>query len=243
MNIVLVHGAWHGGWCWRRVAQRLRASGHEVFTPTLTGLGERSHLLRADTGLATCIDDVCAVLEAEELDQVMLVGHSFGGLVITGVADRMARRLERLVYLDAMVAEHGQSALSLLPPDVRRERQRTVDPEGLRMAVPAATAFGVTEPVQQAWLARRLTPHPLKAYADPLCLSHPAGNGVPRTYLAVTDPWYPPLAGVRQAVRSRTDWDYRELAAGHDAMLTSPDPLAALLDALARGSADGQKAL
>ncbi len=237
MNFVLVHGAWHGGWCWRPVAQRLRAAGHEVFAPTLTGLGERAHLLRSDTGLDTCIEDVCALLLAEELEHVVLVGHSFGGLVITGVADRLPGHLQQLVYLDAMVGEHGQSALSLLPPEVRRERERTIDAEGLRMAIPAPSAFGVSDPAQQAWLQRRLTPHPLKAYADPLLLAHPPGNGLPKTYIAVTDPWYAPLAAVRAAVRDQPDWDYRELAAGHDAMLTSADALAALLDELARASA------
>ncbi len=237
MNVVLVHGAWHGGWCWRLVAQRLQSAGHRVFTPTLTGLGERAHLLRADTGLETGIDDICGLLSAEELDRVVLVGHSFAGLVISGVADRMPDRLQRLVYLDAMVPEQGQSALSLLSPEVQRERARTIDAEGLRMAIPAPTAFGVTDPAQQAWLQRRLTPHPLKAYTDPLLLEHPLGNGVPKTYVAVTDPWYAPLAAVRERVRGQPDWDYRELAAGHDAMLTSAGALADLLNELARVSA------
>lgn len=237
MNIVLVHGAWHGGWCWRTVARLLRQAGHEVWAPTLTGLGERAHLLRADTGLSTCIEDICAVLDAEELDEVLLVGHSFGGLVITGVADRLPERLQRLVYLDAMVGANGQSALSVLPPEVQRERARTLDADGLRMAIPAPSAFGVDDVAQQAWLQRRLTPHPLKAYTDSLQLSHPPGNGVPRTYIAVTHPWYAPLAGVRAWVQVQPDWDYRELAAGHDAMLTSPAELAVMLDALARTSA------
>ncbi len=234
MNFVLVHGAWHGGWCWRAVAERLRAAGHAVCTPTLTGLGERAHLLRADTGLSTHIDDICAVLASEELDDVLLVGHSFAGLVITGVADRLPQRLRRLVYLDALVVGSGHSALSAFPPDVQRERARTIDAEGLRMAIPAPEKFGVSDPAQAAWLQRRLTPHPLKAYSDPLQLENAPGNGLPRTYIAVTDPWYAPLADVRQAIRAQPDWDWRELAAGHDAMLTSPAALAQMLDALAR---------
>lgn len=237
MNIVLVHGAWHGGWCWREVAARLRAAGHALFTPTLTGLGERAHLLRADTGLLTHIDDICAVLAAEELGDVLLVGHSFAGLVITGVADRVPERLRRLVYLDALVVGSGASALSAFPADVQRERARTIDAEGLRMAIPSPEKFGVFDPAQVAWLQRRLTPHPLKAYTDPLPLRHPPGNGLPRTYIAVTDPWYAPLAAIREDVRAQPGWDWRELAAGHDAMLTSPDALADLLDGLARGGA------
>jgi len=233
MNFVLVHGAWHGGWCWRHVAARLRARGHQVYTPTMTGLGERAHLLDSNTGLSTCIADITAVIDAEELQHVVLVGHSFAGPVITGVADRMPERLKQLVYLDALVVQHGQSALSLFSAEVQQERSRTMDQQGLRMAIPSPEKFGVIDPAQQAWLMRRLTPHPLKAYTEPLMLQHPVGNGLPKTYIAVTDPWYPPLAALRDWVRAQLDWQWRELAAGHDAMVTSPEALADLLEALA----------
>ncbi len=233
MNFVLVHGAWHGGWCWRQVADKLRAAGHHVFTPTMTGLGERAHLLNGHTNLSTCIEDIAAVIDAEELQDVVLVGHSFAGPVITGVADRMAERLSRLVYLDALVVQNGQSALSLFSAEVQQERSRTIDPEGLRMAIPSPEKFGVTDPAQQAWLKRRLTPHPLKAYTEPLKLQHPLGHGLPKTYIAVTDPWYPPLAALRDWVRTQPDWQWREIAAGHDAMVTAPDALADLLLAIA----------
>ena len=123
MNFVLVHGAWHGGWCWRHVAERLREHGHQVFTPTLTGLGERAHLLDANTGLSSCIADIAGVIAAEELQDVVLVGHSFAGPVITGVADRMPERLKHLVYLDALVVQNGQSALSLFSAEVQQERR------------------------------------------------------------------------------------------------------------------------
>lgn len=229
MNFVLVHGAWHGGWCWRDVAARLRVAGHQVFTPTMTGLGERAHLLRADTGLSTCIDDIGAVILSEELDDVVLVGHSFAGPVISAVADRMPERLRQLVYLDAIVVEHGQSALSIFSPEVQRERSRTIDVEGWRMAIPEPAKFGVTDPAQAAWLRRRLTPHPLKAYTEPLQLRHPLGNGLRKTYVAVSDPWYAPLAGLRDRIRHQPDWEWRELAAGHDAMVTAPLALAELL--------------
>lgn len=232
MNVVLVHGAWHGGWCWRHVAASLRAHGHQVFTPTMSGLGERAHGLNADTGLSTCIDDIAGVICSEELQDVMLVGHSFAGPVISGVADRMPERLQQLVYLDALIVQNGQSALSLFSPEVQLERSRTIDPEGWRMAIPAPEKFGVTDPDQVAWLQRRLTPHPLKAYTEPLQLRHPVGNGVPKTYIAVTDPWYPPLAALREWVRAQADWDWREIATGHDAMVTAPDALAVLLMSL-----------
>jgi pimeloyl-ACP methyl ester carboxylesterase len=161
MNFVLVHGAWHGGWCWRDVGAALRTAGHQVFTPTLTGLGERAHLLNPDVRLSTFIRDICAVIEAEELHEVVLVGHSFAGPVITGVADLMPQRLGQLIYLDALIVQSGQSALSILPLDVQTERSRTIDHEGLRMAIPSADKFGVFEPDQVAWLTRQLTPHPI----------------------------------------------------------------------------------
>ena len=233
MNFVLVHGAWHGGWCWRDVAAVLRTAGHQVFTPTMTGLGERAHLLNAQVGLSTFIDDIAAVIRSEELDNVVLVGHSFGGHVINGVADRMPQLLRQLIYLDGLVVQHGQSALSIMPPAVQAERTRTMDAEGLRMTIPSPDQFGLSDPAQLAWVMRQLTPHPLKGYTEPLQLQHPLGNGLPKTYIAVTDPWYPPLAELRQWVRSQPDWDWRELAACHNAMVSAPLALASLLMELA----------
>ena len=233
MNFVLVHGAWHGGWCWRDVAAVLRTAGHQVFTPTMTGLGERAHLLNAQVGLSTFIDDIAAVILSEELDNVVLVGHSFGGHVINGVADRMPQLLRQLIYLDGLVVQHGQSALSIMPPAVQAERTRTMDAEGLRMTIPSPDQFGLSDPAQLAWVMRQLTPHPLKGYTEPLQLQHPLGNGLPKTYIAVTDPWYPPLAELRQWVRSQPDWDWHELAACHNAMVSAPLALASLLMELA----------
>jgi pimeloyl-ACP methyl ester carboxylesterase len=229
MSFVLIHGAWHGGWCWREVARRLRAAGHQVFTPTMTGMGERAHLLTATVGLSTFIDDVCAVIECEELNDVVLVGHSFGGLVISGVADRMPERIRQLIFLDALVVKSGESAVDTLPPAVQSERSQTIDAQGLRMKVPAPDKFGVFEPQQVEWLLRRLTPHPLKAYTERLILRHPLGNGLTKTYIAATDPWYPPLTGVHEWVKDQTDWEWREIAAGHDAMVTAPEVLSRLL--------------
>ena len=233
MNFVFVHGAWHGGWCWRDVAAVLRTAGHQVFTPTMTGLGERAHLLNAQVGLSTFIDDIAAVILSEELDNVVLVGHSFGGHVINGVADRMPQLLRQLIYLDGLVVQHGQSALSIMPPAVQAERTRTMDAEGLRMTIPSPDQFGLSDPAQLAWVMRQLTPHPLKGYTEPLQLQHPLGNGLPKTYIAVTDPWYAPLAELRQWVRSQPDWDWRELAACHNAMVSAPLALASLLMELA----------
>src|SRR5262245_30690572 len=120
-SLVLVHGGWEAGWCWRKVVPLLRDAGHEVFAPTLTGLGERKHLASPEVGLDTHVQDIVGVLESEELDEVILVGHSYGGMVIAGVAERVPERLAQLVYLDAFVPEDGQSTLDLLPPEYQRD--------------------------------------------------------------------------------------------------------------------------
>ncbi|WP_299454006.1 alpha/beta hydrolase [uncultured Pigmentiphaga sp.] len=231
---VLVHGAWHGGWCWRRVADRLRGAGHAVFTPTLTGLGERRHLLHEGITLDTFVQDVANVIEAEELTDVYLVGHSFGGRVACGVADRMRDSVHRLVLLDAGLPEPGKAAWDGLPPAVREARVAQAKAAGLRFAMPAppAEAFGVVEPQAAAWLARRLTPHPLGAYTSPLRLSNPLGNGLPVTYIRCTAPAYEPIAASAEHARVRSDWEYLELATGHDAMVTAPEVLAQMLLAL-----------
>jgi pimeloyl-ACP methyl ester carboxylesterase len=228
---VLVHGAWHGGWCWRRVADRLRAAGHRVVTPTLTGLGERAHLLSREVGLETFVRDVVGAIEAEELDEAVLVGHSFGGIPITGAADRIPGRIGHLVYLDALVLSPGESAFSRLPPEVVAARTRAAQETsgGLSLPVPPPSAFGVTDPADVAWLARRLTPHPFRSYAEPLPPIGPAGDGLPRTYVACTDPVYPALESSRARVRGRPGWGWVELRTGHDAMVTAPEALTALL--------------
>ncbi|HEX4393286.1 MAG TPA: alpha/beta fold hydrolase [Mycobacterium sp.] len=145
---VLVHGSGHGGWCWIRVARLLRAAGNEVFTPTLTGHGERAHLLTADVGPATMVRDIVAVLENEELRSVVLVGHSFGALVTLGVADRVPHRLRRLVLLDGLVVEPGERGFDGFPPEGAESRAAAVKASatGLAYPMPSATAFGLTDP-------------------------------------------------------------------------------------------------
>ncbi len=221
MTFVLVHGACHGGWCWSRVAPLLRAAGHDVFTPTLTGFGERAHLLTADVGPATVVQDVVAVLECEELTDVVLVGHSFGALVALGVADRVPERLARIVILDGVLVEPGEPGFAGLPPEAGPERIARAA-GGLTYPPPPATNFGVSEPDDVAWLERRLTPHPLRTYTESFGLRAPLGNGVPVTYLCCTDPPYPAVHSAHAIVR-REGWELRELATGHDAMISAPD--------------------
>jgi len=234
MNFVLIHGAWLGGWCWRDVARILRAAGHDVFTPTMTGLGERAHLLNPSVRLSTFIEDACAVIECEELTDVILVGHSFAGMVVSGVADRIGDSIKHLIYLDGLIAQHGQAAITLLPPVVQAERSRSDDPEDLRINTPAVDKFGVLKPEHAAWIKRRATPHPLHSYTEPLALRHPVGNGLAVTYIALTDPLYEPLAEVREWAKRQPGWAWRELATGHAPMITAPELLAReLLDIVA----------
>jgi pimeloyl-ACP methyl ester carboxylesterase len=230
-TFVLVHGAWHGGWCWRRVAEVLRAAGHVVFTPTLTGLGERAHLLHAGLTIEDMATDVANVIEAEELQDVVLVGHSFGGGPVSVVADRMPERLNHLVFLDAMLLEDGQSAFSKLDPAIVAQRVKLAQETngGLAIPPPPPAAFGVTEPHNAEWLRRRLTPHSLNSYMAPIRLTHPLGNGVNRTYVACTNPAYEPYLPGHEWVRRQTGWRYLEFASGHDAMVLRPDALAKVL--------------
>ncbi len=233
-TFVLVHGAFHGGWCWSRVAEILRASGHVVFTPTQTGLGERRHLLSPGITLDTFVDDICAVLDFEELQDAVLVGHSFGGISISGVADRMPERVRHLVYLDSRILEAGQSMLDADPERSGAWQRIAQESGGFSIRPPPATYFDCPDPADVAWIARRLTPHPLGTFTSPLNLANPViGNGRPCTYVACMDPVYPWLEPCRTWARRRAGWGWAEVAAGHDAMVSAPAELAALLVRLA----------
>lgn len=237
LTFVLVHGAWHGGWCWARVADILRSQGHRVFTPTCTGLGERAHLLSKDITLDTFVRDVAGTIAAEELTEVVLVGHSFGGLAISGVAEAMPERLRHLVYLDALIVQPGRAPFDGLPPEVVEARRRAAAESSgsLSLPPPSAAAFGVLDPADAAWVERRLTPHPLGTYESKLPIRGPVGNGLPRTYVDCTTPSYATLDGVKDWVRRQPGWGWREMATGHDAMVSAPDALARLLVELGGG--------
>ncbi|BAQ46666.1 alpha/beta hydrolase [Methylobacterium aquaticum] len=237
LTFVLVHGAWHGGWCWVRVADRLRAQGHRVLSPTCTGLGERAHLMSRAITLDTFVQDIAGTIAAEELTDVVLVGHSFGGLAISGVAEAMPERLRHLVYLDALIVEPGRSPFDGLAREVVAARRRAAAESsgGVSLPPPPAVAFGVLDSADAAWLERRLTPHPLGTYESPLPIRGPVGNGLPRTYVDCTTPSYATLDRVKDWVRAQPGWNWRNLATGHDAMVSAPGPLADLLVELGRG--------
>ena len=225
-TFVLLHGAWHGGWCWKRVEERLRAAGHHVYTPTQTGLGERSHLLSKEITLDVFIDDLVNVLEWEDLTDVVLVGHSFGGIVTSGAADRASDRIRQLIYLDSLIIQNGQTVFSTMPPQTVADRRRLAQEStgGLAIPVPDTSFFGVTDADDAAWLKAKCTPHPLSTYESPLTLQAPVGHGLPVVYIAVK-PEFAPAAGAR-AFAKQQNWKYVEIDAGHDAMVTSPKALA-----------------
>lgn len=232
-TFVLVHGNWHGGWCWVRVADRLRAVGHRVLTPTQTGLGERRHLFSPDLTLDSFVTDIVEVIETEELEDVVLVGHSFAGCVVPGVADRIVQRLRRLVFLDAVILQNGQCPLDGLPPDVAAERRQLIATHAaVGFPPPDPAVFGVAGPDRE-WLLRRLTPQPVHTHDTPMRLAQPLGNGLPCSYIACTDPALPNIEPSRRWARAQVGWDWHELRTGHDAMVTAPDETAALLAALA----------
>ncbi|MBL7498032.1 alpha/beta hydrolase [Frankia sp. CNm7] len=230
---VLVHGGGHGGWCYQRVARLLRAAGHEVYAPTLTGLGERAHLVGPHVDLDLHVQDVVALLHHENLRDVILVGHSYGGMVITGIADRAADRVGRLVYLDAANPVNGQSLLDVAGPIIEATRPLGKVVDGVELVLipfPEAGAFyGVTDPEDIAWMAERLTPHPWRCFEQPLTLTNEAALwAIPQYHivctstLATRDPEL--MAKARAAGRL---WD---IDTGHDLMITEPKAVA---DALA----------
>lgn len=229
-TFVLVHGGWHGGWCWRRVAPLLRERGHDVRAPTLTGLGDRAHLARPHTGLALHVRDVLAVLDLDDLRDVVLVGHSSSGAVITGVAQRAPERVRELVHLDSFVPRPGESVFDLLPPQRREHFEGLVDAAGRIVLDPGAAMDGwaVTDPDDRAWVGPRLRPHPVGGLADALPIIEVPD--LPRRYVHCTvKPRGDSFAGFADAASTDPGWRFDTLSTGHDAMVTAPKELADLL--------------
>lgn len=231
--LVLIHGAWHGAWCWRRVLPGLRAAGHEAHAVTLTGVGERAHLLRPDLRLRDHIADVLGLIDAEELgDDLVLVGHSYGGLVMTGVADALlARGLKprHLVYVDAVTPHPGESWSSQHAPETVRARLEAAAqrPDGA-MPPPDAAVFGL-DGADRDWVNRRQTPQPAGVYQDRLDFDAARIATLPRTFIDCTAPALPTIAVMRERVRREPGWQVLELATGHDPMISAPEALVALL--------------
>jgi pimeloyl-ACP methyl ester carboxylesterase len=228
-TFVLVHGAWYGGWCWRKLTPLLAHAGCEVYTPTLTGLGERAHLGSRETTLHTHAQDLQAVLQMHDLHDVILVGHSYAGMVISLLAERERSRIRRLVYLDAFVPDDGKRVVDYLLPLQRREAIVAVGAEtGFVPPVPA-TALGVTDAADLAWINARVAKQPFATFNEPARLSAPAGAGLPRTYIACTEPASGSFGPFAAKLRDDPGWQFEELRTGHNAMVTAPQALAAVL--------------
>lgn len=240
---ILVGGAWLGSWCWGRVARQLRGQGHEVYPLTLTGLGERSHLATPAVDLETHIADVVNLLAFENLHDVVLVGHSYAGIVLPGVADRAGERIGRLVYLDSGPVPDGLSFLDFMPPPQREhtERQVAARGDGWRLPVPSweeletvngASLEGLDEAARAAFQARA-TPQPFGTYTQPLRLSAPA-TAHPKVLISCSYP----LEAVRELVAgghpwfkalATPEWRFLALPTGHWPMFSRPDDLATML--------------
>ncbi len=236
---VLVHGGGHGGWCYKKVAALLRDAGHEVFTPTLTGLGERRHLLSTETNLSTHIMDIVNLLVFEDLCGVILVGHSYGGMVITGVADRAADRVGELVYLDAAHPRDGESLVDTAPTSMAFARSSSRIVDGVELVMwpndEMVAAMGATDPSDVAILRARMVPHPWKAFAERLkFVNGNAALGIPRTNINCSAS----LRHSSEADRTRQLDGHRnfEIDTGHDLMMTEPRRVADILLEVAAGA-------
>ena len=229
---VLVHGAWHGGWCWRPVADRLRAAGHEVVAPTLTGLAERAHLASPSVGLDTHVRDVVGEIEFADLTDVVLVGHSYAGMVVTGVAALVPERIRRLVVVDGFLPEAGEPAIELLPPHAAAHYRESATLHGDVWLIPPRPLanLGVTDPAAVAAITPRLTPHPLQTYLDGAAHSASALT-VAGSYLLCAG-WASPFAGFAEKA-AELGFAVDRIAADHEVPLTDPGLLAGELMSVA----------
>ncbi len=234
-TFVLVHGGAHGGWCFQPLASVLRSIGHEVYSPTLTGLGERAHLFRADVDLDCHVDDVVAVLHYEDLRDAILVGHSYGGAVITGVADRARDRVGHRVYLDSMEPKDGQSMMDIAGPFMAAAQLDTRVIDGVAMCLfpsdDTLPYYGVVDPETQNWMRERLTPHPVRCFEQSLTLTDPdALQSIPQSHISTTT--FMALRNVDR-LRELSEGRVWDIDTGHDLMITEPHKVAELLGRIA----------
>jgi pimeloyl-ACP methyl ester carboxylesterase len=223
-TFVLVHGAWHGGWSWVRVADRLRARGHIVFAPTLTGLGERAHLLRPGIDLSLHIADVVGVIKYERLNDVVLVGHSYGGCVISGIAEAMPDAIASIVFLDAFIPDNGDATVDLVPPAVQEVIRAALQRGDTTVPVRDAAAFKVNEK-DRAWVDALATPQPIGTMIEKIKLSGARERIAKKTYIRASG--YPNVSFEKAQARAKADrtWRTYEVPCGHDVMIDDPDRL------------------
>lgn len=239
---VLVHGGGHGGWCYQQVARQLRTKGHDVYTPTLTGLGEREHLLRPHIDLNLQITDVVKLIDFEDLHDVILVGHSYGGMVITGTADRRTDRIANLVYLDAAYPADGQSLVDVAGDMMNAARADAQIIDGVELVLfpgkyPMSPGdyYGVTDPAQIAWMKPKLTPHPWQCFEQKLKLGNEeAMRRIPISMITTNVQQDSLTDEIREAIRGMTQGRYWHVETGHDLMISEPGQVAQILAEIAR---------
>lgn len=233
--LVLVHGAWYGAWCWERLTPLLEQQGFAVTAPTLPGIAHRAVAAGAASAidLEAHVDDLRALLRALDLRDVVLVGHSYGGMVISLLAERERERIGRLIYLDAFVPEPGQRVIDYLQPPERRAAIVKVGQEtGFVPPVPAR-ALGISDAADLAWAEARVTPQPFGTFAQKAALQRPAGEGLPRGYIACVEPASGSFGQFAARIENDASWQYRALRTGHCAMITAPTALAAAIVSMA----------
>ena len=228
-TFVLVHGAWHGGWCWRHVRRLLEKSEHQVHAPSLTGLGERKHLERPDIDLDTHSEDIVSLLEMEDLRDVVLVGHSYGGMVITGAADRAHARIKRLVYLDAFVPENGKCTLDYVVPE-RAARMREEGEKVGSVTPPPLSLWGLTKPEHIDFVKPREVRHPYRTMSQKIKLRNERSlAALPKTFIYCSSPATGSFDQFAMKYRNDSAWKFFELKTGHDAMILMPEQVAEIL--------------
>jgi pimeloyl-ACP methyl ester carboxylesterase len=235
-TFVLVHGAMHGGWCWRGVQRRLTQRGHDAYRPTLTGQGDRRSSLTPDVGVVTHVADLEELLWFEDLSEVHLVLHSYAGILAGPLAEHIGERLASVVYLGAFVTAPGQSLLDVEPPEVAERYRRQVAEEGDGWFLPASDAFleqlGIEHAAQREWVGPRLTDFPFRCQTEPTEFDPAPLARLRKVYVAHTDPPLPSLGRFAEAALA-AGWETHELASGHDMMLAAPEATADLLEAIA----------
>lgn len=235
-TFVLVHGGGHGGWCYQRVARLLRAAGHDVHAPSLSGCGEHAHQVHAGIDLDTHITDVVALLHSEDLCDVILVGHSYGGMVITGAADRAGGRIGKVVYLDAAYPSDGQSLDDVAAGHMSLARSMGRTEGGIELVLwpdsDIVKMYGVTDPEDNRWVTARLTPHPWRCFEQKLVLADPVAVRAIPTYHVICSST---LEGRDQELMNAARSEDRlwMIDTGHDLMITEPQAVADALEEIA----------
>ena len=227
-TFVLVHGAWHGGWCYARTAKILRGQGHDVFTPTFTGVGERAHLAGREVNVSLHILDVCNVLKWENLTEVVLCGHSYGGMVVTGVADAMPERIRSLVYLDGFVPENGKAVWDYFLPERREAVIQGTLAAGGRVPPAPAERFNVNV-ADRAWVDAQCVPMAIECFLERIRLTGAHQRVTRRMYICAKG-WGPsPFSAFYAKLKGDKEWTVHETQTGHDVMVDDPEGLARLL--------------